>query len=267
MPSRPCLHPPPNVWCGEQTPLPFFVCLCWTAYAVRQALTAPDVVAAVVAQGLGDCDVWRVLAQWEAVILGLVLRAVCCVEPPTAESFPTDFLHYVKVKTAPGGVEHPGLDPLKVCGQSSPDWAFWGLFVVGFMVEQAQQCFERLDGAVRAHAHGPRWGERRVGGFAPACKQVFRVVKPCLYAALLSRACFVVQVAMAPVLPGECEFINGVMFRKILPHKSMREEVSRPKVLLLDGRARYTLLFVAIHPRLRQHVSSLWGRCMGCLFM
>ncbi len=41
--------------------------------------------------------------------------------------------------------------------------------------------------------------------------------------------------AVASLLPGECEYINGVMFRKILPHKLMREDVVKPKVLLLDG--------------------------------
>lgn len=40
---------------------------------------------------------------------------------------------------------------------------------------------------------------------------------------------------LAAVLPSTCEYIDGVMFRKSLPHKRMRTEVERPRVLLLDG--------------------------------
>ena len=37
-----------------------------------------------------------------------------------------------------------------------------------------------------------------------------------------------------PTRVGGCELVNGVMFRKSLPHKAMRTEILSPRVLLLD---------------------------------
>ena len=109
-----------------------------------------------------------VLSQWERVILTLVTRAVCSVEPPTQERASTDLLQFVKVKTVPGGVS-----TASITGS--------GITTAGDSSKLAE--------------------------------------------------------VLAAVLPGDCEYINGVMFRKILPHKLMREDIVRPKVLLLDGNA------------------------------
>ncbi len=67
--------------------------------------------------------------------------------------------------------------------------------------------------------------------------------------------------AVAALLPAECEYIDGVMFRKVLPHKQMREKIDRPRLLLLDGacgtrNAGGTVALIGPHPHLL--------RCSAC---
>ena len=155
----------------------------FSAFAVRQAISSPDVVASVRSCcGGNEADAWMVLSQWERVILTLVTRAVCSVEPPTQERASTDLLQFVKVKTVPGGVS-----TASITGS--------GITTAGDSSKLAE--------------------------------------------------------VLAAVLPGDCEYINGVMFRKILPHKLMREDIVRPKVLLLDG-------MCATHTTVPCPLSLLW---------
>lgn len=128
------------------------------------ALESPDVVKSLYAAGITEeAQVRAVQKQWEGVLLGLVQTTMSLVDPNCRAGWADklDFLHYVKIKTVPGGV-------------SKCEWPV---------------------------------------GAAPAPPTP----------------------VLESVLPGDCEFIDGVMFRKSLPHKQMRDNIELPRVLLLDG--------------------------------
>lgn len=140
------------------------VCFWVSGAGLCAALDSPDVVKALYAAGLTDeAQVRAVQRQWEGVLFGLVETTMSLVDPNSRAGWADklDFLHYVKIKTVPGGV-------------SKYEWP--------------------------------------TGAGPPPP-----------------------QTVLDSLLPGECEFIDGVMFRKSLPHKQMRDNIEHPRVLLLDG--------------------------------
>jgi hypothetical protein len=111
--------------------------------------------------------------QWEDALWSMIQTTMSLVDPNSRAGWADklDFLHYVKIKTVPGGI--PKLEWPAGNGQS------------------------------------------------PAAK------------------------TLAAFLPGDCEFLDGVVFRKSLPHKLMRDKIDNPRVLLLDGGPHYTYMIVS----------------------
>jgi hypothetical protein len=128
------------------------------------SLDSPDVIKELNSVGImEEAGIRCVQKQWEAVLWSMVQTTMSLVDPNCRAGWADklDFLHYVKIKTVPGGI--PKLE-----------WP---------------------------------------AGSGPAPDTHI----------------------LEAVLPGDCEFLDGVVFRKSLPHKQMRDKIENPRVLLLDG--------------------------------
>ncbi len=152
----------------------------------------------------GQLTIGTAQAEWAAVILRLARRAVAMVDPNIRAGDRAAVRMYVKIKAVPLPAE---------AAVSRPE-------VAGTPVVTPRPNENDIHGGVEN-------GDGLLDGLGPVLPAATAPVPP-------------VSLAPAPSgRVGPCEIISGVMFRRSLPHKSMRHDIGQPAVLLIDGSILY----------------------------